>query len=944
MMVCRRIILGLAASLVSMAARSETVVLQSGDHKTFTRIVLPMDSPSPWRFGRVDGGYGLELARPEIRIDTSRVFGRIARDRLVGLESRSNGAGLTFQLDCDCHAWVSEYRTKFLIVDIIDGAPPAGSVFEAGLPSSWGPGRPAQTGPRIVAAELSAAATAQLGYFWNDILEVPPASAEPGATDQPIDVTRDYSDPKAATQTTSHSLATAATPLPPVDVTRNYSALMAELSSATDITRDYSAKADVALLPPFDITHAVTTPQTAVARQTSPPKDQQMAMAADQPSLPIDITKDRTNPAESAGGELAGPIKSAHPQSPPQPLPLIFPDRQMAALAFSPLPLRPANPRIDTAREALLLQLSRAANQGLISVVQPERPLLPSQLVAQENGATVDPGEKTAPLPDQGLPKDHLTIKAETSIDRDSIGTAPADQVTQDGLACLPDSSFAVRDWGDARPMHEQLSERRQALVGEFAVPPSAVVADLAKTYLYFGFGAEAADTLRAFGTPVTDYDILLTMAQSIEYGFADGLGRLEGMTACDSAVALWATLAMPRLSAGDPINVGAVVRSLSGLPIALRRQVGPVLSARFLEFGDERTARTLQDAVGRFGGDAGPQSRLIAAKLDLTLDKIEQAELTLDQLVAEDGPASPEALILLIDTKIDQNVKVDQPTMETAAALAFEHRGTELGSRLARAEVLSKAAYGNFDAAFTTLALQTKAGPKAMPTELDQDLFSLLQANADDATFLRHMLGSLGRMTENDLSRGLRQALGQRMASLGFPDEAERVLAASAKPKDADRMVLARIALAKEDPGSALRQIEGLESPATMLIKAEALRRLGYHAQAAKIYAQVDQPVSAASSGWLAGDLLAMQRHGTPAQQVAVAALLDQPSGQNGPDPAVATAPTATGALPVEAEPVGILARDKQLLQASQVMRDELAALLEAFPAPDIPAGSGQP
>ena len=956
----------LVAFFVAVPALAETVVLQSGDHPTFTRIALPMASPAQWRFGRIEGGYGLDLARQDISIDMSRVFGRIARNRLTGLELRTNGADLSFRTNCKCHAVVWEFRPNILIVDIVDGAPKDDSVFEARLASvtrfpAAGPSEPEPLGPRVALTDSGFTATAQLPYYWRDTLSSRPSpQTEPEPTDQRgesthdpagakpegvsglaaangnpasselgIDVTRDYSAP-------------AGEPDPKFDISHNDSGRPSEPEAAAEMSQDPAAEAERVASEPIDITRGF---DASILGNRQPELAQTEHRLPNVDAVPPDVVVKADGQATIAGPTDAAALLEAPQAEPPSlVLPFIFPDRQPQVLPAPTLLLRPANPRIDAARDALLMELGRAATQGLVSVAQPKRPLMPSQLVSQPTAANPEPVASALTVTDPAQADDHMTIRAETSIDRDTIGRTGAEAVTENGRVCLPDSSFAVRDWGDDRPMYDQLAERRQALVGEFAVPPSYVVADLAKTYLYFGFGAEASDTLRAFGAPVADSDILQIMAQSVEYGFADSLGRLEGMATCDSAAALWATLATPRLPAGDPINVGAVVRSFSGLPIELRRLVGPVLSARFLEIGDERTARTLQDAVDRAAGDAGPQSRLIEARLELTLDKTAQAERIMNQLVAEDGPASPEALILLIDTQIFHHIKVTQPTMETAAALAFEHRGTELGSRLARAEVLSKAAYGNFDAAFATLALQTTSGPKAMPTELDQDLFSLLLLNGDDATFLRHMLGSLDRVTENELSRQLRQGLAERMATLGFPEAAERILAASAKPKPADRMVLARIALAKDDPSAALRQIESLEGSGADLIKAEALTRLGYHAQAAAAYAKADQPVKTASAGWLAGDISAIQKHGTSAQQAAINALSKLPTGQNAVEPAAGPALIGAGPPKAPAEPAGILARDRGLLQESRTLREQLTALMDAFPAPDISAAPAQP
>ena len=598
--------------------------------------------------------------------------------------------------------------------------------------------------------------------------------------------------------------------------------------------------------------------------------------------------------------------------------------------------LRPARSRIGDARTILLQELSRAASQGLVDVVQPIRPLLASEPAPEPAPVEVLPGSQ--PVAEAN---DHVTIKAETSIDRDALHFPATESVTPDGIACLPDDSFALSDWGDGTPPADQITNRRQALIGEFDQAAPEAVAAMARLYLYLGFGAEARGTITAFGVEVPDRDLIEAMGVIMDGG-NPGPGRLKAMAGCDSAAAMWAVLAVPQLAPGEPVNTMAVTRTFSGLPLHLRRLLGPMISNRFLAIGDERTARTIQGAVTRAAGDIGPEARLIDAKLELSRDNPDVAQHELAGVVAEDGSASPEALILLIETQIAQGMTVDAANVETAAAMAFEHRGTAMGSQLARIQVLAAAASGDFDRAFATLAVQTSAGPEAMPTELDEDLFNLLQSKAADATFLRHMFGATDRLVAADLTRGLRQSLAARMVALGFPDQARSVLAAAPAPKSADRLLLAEIALANRDPGAALRTIEGMDSPATTQLRAQALAAFGYHAGAAGAFAAAGQSAQAASSGWRAGDLATVQALGTPAQQAAVTALLPPAVDAASPEPGAPAASGGAGAAVPGAVPLlpeGPLARNRALLAESEATRASLAKLLEAFPAPTTPA-----
>ena len=654
----------------------------------------------------------------------------------------------------------------------------------------------------------------------------------------------------------------------------------------------------------------------AISGLESPQPEAAEAAPADQPGSPESATLLPNAQARPAADRVELPTVSAT-------------DTPLQDPTFR---LRPSSSRIGEARDVLLQELSRAAGQGLVEVVQPERPLLPTDPAPAPEPVAHLPGSE--PVAEAN---DHVTIKAETSIDRDALLEPPTENVTPDGVACLSDDSFALSEWGDKSPPAQQIADRRQSLIGEFDAATPGAVAALARLYLYLGFGAEARETLRAFDVRVPGSDLLETMAAILDDGTPEP-GRLTAMAACDGAAALWAVLAVPQLILGEPVNTKAVIRNFSGLPVHLRRLLGPKLGNRFLAIGDEATARTIQDAVTRASGDIGAEARLMNAKLQLTQDNKSAAATELAGVVAEDGSASPEALILLIETQIDQGTTVADATVDTAAALAFEHRGTPLGSQLARIEVLATAASGDFDGAFATLAVQTGVGPGAAPTELDEDLFALLETKADDATFLRHLFGATDRLVEADLSRGLRQALTARLVALGFPDQARSVLAAAPAPKAADRLLLAQIALAMNDPGAALRNIEGMTAPEAATIRADALSDFGYHARAAGAFEDAGNTTRAVSAGWRAGDLATVSALGTPQQREAVAALLPPvAASEQGPVAPGAEHQSGTadaGAATDPAVPQGPLARNRALLAESEATRASLAKLLAAFPA----------
>ena len=117
--------------LAGSAAHSETIFVRSGEHETFSRLVLSIPEGRSWRLGRTSTGYGMVLDGGPDSYDISEVFERIPRDRISGLTA--DDMQLDIAVACECYADAFLWRPDRLVIDIIDGAAPADSDFESAL-------------------------------------------------------------------------------------------------------------------------------------------------------------------------------------------------------------------------------------------------------------------------------------------------------------------------------------------------------------------------------------------------------------------------------------------------------------------------------------------------------------------------------------------------------------------------------------------------------------------------------------------------------------------------------------------------------------------------------------------------------------------------------------------------------------------------------------------
>lgn len=771
---------------VALAARGETIVVRSGEHDGFSRLVLPMAKPSAWTFGRTLDGYELRLGRPGVLFDLSGVFDRIPRLRLADLGTAEDGTRLTLQLSCACHAEIFEFRPNILVIDIRPGPASPNSPFERML-------------------EADGTVPANVG--------TPPVQRPHPRPSQDMPV--------------------------------------------------YDWRSNTPALP------------RAAATASLPP------------------------PAVSAPAELVVPAAAPTGGDP------------------SPPPLA-ADPRTVAARTELLQQLGRATSQGLLSAnPQAFAPDLPAEPAAPPVVAAPTP----TTAPDVPAAPNAARLRAQTALDREvQMGNdAP---VTPSGGACLPDSLFDFRQWGDNRSAPQQIEARRAALVGEFDRPSVPDVAALMRLYLYLGFGAEARGLPAGMRVAVPDGDVLSSLADILDNGRARSPGRLAGQAGCSGAVSLWSVLAEPVIAPGETVDTGAIVRSFSALPLGLRRLLGPGLSVRFLDHGDVDVARTIRDAITRAPGEPGRAVDLLSARIDLADGKTASAEAAIRRVAAGDGPSSPDALVMLVAQQVANGGQLDSATVDSIAALARQYRGTGAGRRLARAHLLALALAGNFDGAFDELvALRGTPDVDASGTN---SLWALLANRGSDEALLRH---ALVVPDPKEADRNVCVTVATRLIALGFPAEGLAWLAPLLPPTDTERLLAAQARLAMGDTKAAAAMLDGIAGADAAGLRAATAAQGGDHSGAEAAYLAIGAASAVGSEAWRAGDWRTVATMGRPEQQAAVAIVL--------PATAAPTQPSAPAGETATSD--GPLAHARALVDGSAKARGILQTLLSST---EIPPG----
>ncbi|WP_397541797.1 hypothetical protein [Roseovarius salis] len=583
------------------------------------------------------------------------------------------------------------------------------------------------------------------------------------------------------------------------------------------------------------------------------------------------------------------------------------------AAAEVPAPRR-RQAELDASRARLLEQLGRAASQGLLTPVQsgsriprPDAPIGRARQTRTVHDGAADPHSKAA------------NLQAESSIDRAMRSNGPAQAQAVTEQRCLDPALVDVTGWADDRPFTRQLGALRSGILGEFDAPDPAAVTALARLYIHFGFGAEARQVVLRLGAELSHGDVLAAMSGILENGDAgEDAPVLAGQMDCAPHTALWSALSRREIPAGQPMDSDAILRALSALPPHLRGYLGPMLAQRFLGGGYRNESERVRRMLDRSEETATPAGNLVGAEIALSRGEVANAEEALGKLVAENVEPSAEALVRLIDSRLQRGAEISYETAQLAGAYALEHRETRLGRSLARAHIQALAVSGAFDEAFDKLDALDPSD-RAGNSELRSRLVGHLTRLADDYDFMRHVTSPDVAQPEQ-LDPDTMNKVLRRLLSLGFVSTASRFAQAETQgsgPVSRERRLLrAEIALRSARPNQALLDLMPVSGEDADRLRAEARSKAGGHATAHDIYAALGEEEAARREAWLAADWRALAEDG------------------QGPVPDVAKAMLDMQAQP-NARAAGVLARNRSLLDASRQTRATLGAMLKAWPAP---------
>lgn len=529
--------------------------------------------------------------------------------------------------------------------------------------------------------------------------------------------------------------------------------------------------------------------------------------------------------------------------------PETVPERTGPSGQISPEATGPETPTPENLQTEIASNIARAASQGLLDPKLQLNARDVERVKPKQDLEDASPGEAEIGT----APADARTnIQIRSSLDAPRFGAGKKGQ-TDNGYVCPDPDLVRIDEWGDDRSFGSQIGPRRAEILQEFDRLNLGAAADLARAYLYFGFGIEARRVLEMDDALLRENPFLLIVSDILDTGSGQSGNMLLPYSECDSAFALWSVLAHEKVPASTAINVNAILLGFASLPVHLRELLGPVLSNRLLTYGDPEASASVMRIVNRTPDVPTADMTMADANIALQKDDFARAEQMLTRVLDTNSENSPRALIKIIDSRMERDLPVSVETAALAAAFAKEHRNSELGPDLRRVHVLARSRANQFGIAFGALSQLAERDDVSGQDTLRSQVLSHLTQNADDVTFLYHALQQ-SQLERPIADNQIANAIAERILTIGFPELALQFLDESSdKEETVDRRLLqGKIALALGNPEGAENELAGLGGPMVDVLKADVRMTIGDYVQAGRIYDMSGETQKAVQAAWL--------------------------------------------------------------------------------------------
>ena len=401
--------------------------------------------------------------------------------------------------------------------------------------------------------------------------------------------------------------------------------------------------------------------------------------------------------------------------------------------------------------------LQRALGQGLLDPSDDAQAgQYPDELLEVDE-LRVDPPELRGP-----------GVTARTSLDVGLDDGEIALTTGSQGNQCGLEGQLDVSTWGNDTPFASQIAELRSVLTGEFDRPDPKAIEDLARLYLFFGFGREAVATLRIDNVQSIERQMLINMAQVLDQDKVVDQGFVAKMS-CPEPLNFWALLAHSEGPLPVPIEADSIVKTFWSLPQHLQQHLAPRVAQKLRQFGEEETALIIL-SVAVDQDDVAPAALVEQSQLLLATGREAEALTTLESLPQTNGRTTASTFLQLLDLRLQNGDVITDDDINTLQTFRFENTDTLLRARISLMEARARNHRSEYFVALAVLNENREIIETSDRIALSEQIHRGIIGSASNTDFLNFVIegGFQGQIPE------IENEAASRLLSLGFADLAE--------------------------------------------------------------------------------------------------------------------------------------------------------------------------
>lgn len=557
-----------------------------------------------------------------------------------------------------------------------------------------------------------------------------------------------------------------------------------------------------------------------------------------------------------------------------------------------------------------LLQKRLAAEFGLATT----RGLLTREKMSKKENSSLNPSFTPNSLEElfrTELKKEGLSVDktGNTSLKQGETGLRTKSE------KCISNNRFQISSWADDRPFTQQIGTANAVLYNPLGEIDIAKAANLARLYIYFGFGAEARQLLEMNSEIAQKWPELVEISYLLEGRSLKQEYSFSRPTHCKEQNAIWSALANSVNSSFIAEDEHEILSELSALPIHLRRLLAPRISNIFLKSGNKDAALAAMNTLKRAKYPLNNSSNFQEAVISIDNNEIETAIEQFSK-VESNSELAAEAFLETVKLKLSSGLEIDDATLNLLDSYAAEYEETDLGLKFQILGSHAIAAVGQYEKALARIS----TFPSDSQTNPLLIVYGIIVEEATDVSFLEN---AFDRVQKQELSQNtiLSLKFAERLSDLGFPQESQKFLSAidDAEASDKKLLLQAKNLVALEQYADAEFLLENSDGPNFYQIKEKIFEHLGKTELASEYHNRM---------------LAEVQNTTNPDGRAPVTEQGEEISSRIN-DISVLT---ETNVAAIDVETPKMLARVSEMLDESQDSRTQLKQLIsdpEIFPTP---------